>query len=114
MYLFPRQYGLYNVFTSVGKRQETVQPLQAVPKRLNGKVLALVVKMQKLHRGCSFHALINHYCPVSHVSGTESFMDYGTPHGEVCGFVSAVIKRVIPHGFFGGTANRKLVMHSVD
>ena len=94
MYLFPRQYGLHNVFTSVVNRQQTVQPFQdytdreveidklkksrkqaasgagrpklvAVPQRLKGKVLALVVKMQKLHRGCQYHALIKHYCPVS-------------------------------------------------
>jgi telomerase reverse transcriptase len=86
MYMFPRQYGLHNVFTSVVNRQETVQALQdytyrepeikelkakrhgkgiPVPSRLKGPVLALVMVMQKLHRNCSYHSLVKYYCPVS-------------------------------------------------
>ncbi|KAA8900824.1 hypothetical protein FN846DRAFT_127536 [Sphaerosporella brunnea] len=86
MYMFPRQHGLHNVFTSVVNKQETTHPFQdytyrepeieelktkrdgkdiPVPKRLKGPVLALVMVMQKLHRNCPYHALVKHYCPVS-------------------------------------------------
>jgi telomerase reverse transcriptase len=86
MYLFPRQYGLHNVFTSEVNRQETVQPFQdytlreqeiqalkqkrqgkepSVPKRLKGNILVLVMQMQKLHLRCSYHALVKYYCPAS-------------------------------------------------
>ncbi|KAF8252775.1 hypothetical protein K440DRAFT_360376 [Wilcoxina mikolae CBS 423.85] len=84
MYLFPRQYGLHNVFTSEVNRQETTQPFQdytlreqeiqasikkrqgkepPVPRRLKGNILALVMQMQKLHQKCSYHALVKYYCP---------------------------------------------------
>jgi telomerase reverse transcriptase len=95
MYLFPRQHGLHNVFTSVPNRQETVQPFQdytyrepeinelrrkhhgkdvPVPGRLKGPVLALAMAMQKLHRNCPYHALVKYYCPVS-VSRFDGLLD---------------------------------------
>ncbi|KAL9044033.1 MAG: hypothetical protein Q9214_002802, partial [Letrouitia sp. 1 TL-2023] len=93
MYIFPRQFGLHNVFTSVVDHQETAQPFKdytlreneiankqrlrgsnlegeapkrlLVPRRLRGTVTELVKKMQKLHARCSYSELLRQYCPTT-------------------------------------------------
>lgn len=81
MYMFPRQFGLHNVFTSALDTRETVQPfkdytvredeIQArlkkeprikVPKRLRGEALRLVQKLQILHQRCPYDVLLKYYC----------------------------------------------------
>ena len=93
-YLFPRQFGLHNVFTCTVDSRESVQPFkdytlreqeiaqleyrnkrkrgdetssiavkERVPKRLRGEALDLVRKLQRLHSQCSYHNLLNYYCP---------------------------------------------------
>ena len=93
-YLFPRQFGLHNVFTCTVDSNESIQPFkdytlreeeitqlkcrkgqkggdgassiavkQRVPKRLRGEALDLVRKLQRLHSRCSYHNLLNYYCP---------------------------------------------------
>lgn len=89
MYIFPRQFGLHNVFTSPVDTSQTAQPLPDytlreteiaqrkarissrasaagihLPKRLRGNVFELVKKMQKLHRRCAYYELLKHYCPL--------------------------------------------------
>ncbi|KAK3310065.1 uncharacterized protein B0T15DRAFT_22848 [Chaetomium strumarium] len=88
MYMFPRQFGLHNVFTSTVDRQQTAQkfqdytlreeeiahkfpaaeaggkPTKHVPKRLRGKLMSLVQRLQVLHKRCSYAELLHHYCPV--------------------------------------------------
>ncbi|KAL2133055.1 hypothetical protein VTI74DRAFT_2994 [Chaetomium olivicolor] len=88
MYMFPRQFGLHNVFTSVVDRQKTAQkfqdytlrekeiaetaaaakakqnPVRHVPKRLRGKLMDLVQRLQVLHGRCSYAEMLHHYCPV--------------------------------------------------
>jgi telomerase reverse transcriptase len=83
MYMFPRQFGLHNVFTSGVDSKETVQSFKdytlredeihakfssedkvKVPKRLRGKVSELVQKLQIQHIRCPYAALLEHYCPV--------------------------------------------------
>ncbi len=89
MYMFPRQFGLHNVFTSAVDRFKTAQKFQdytareeeigavfgvpkhrgpdrktPIPRRLRGMPLALVEKMRILHGRCAYHALLEHYCPV--------------------------------------------------
>jgi telomerase reverse transcriptase len=89
MYIFPRQFGLHNVFTSAADRQQTSQrfqdytlreeeisarfpppeagkkPTKHVTKRLRGKVTHLVQRLQVLHTRCSYAEMLHHYCPVS-------------------------------------------------
>ena len=90
MYIFPREFGLHNVFTSPVDSRETVQPLKdytlreeeiaskygvaskhdtgakvRVPRRLRGKALELVRKLRMSHSRCSYNKLLNHYCPSS-------------------------------------------------
>lgn len=86
MYIFPRQFGLHNVFTHEVDRRETVQPFKdytlredeindiysspsdvKIPKRLRGKGLALVQKLQVLHVRCPYKKLLEYYCPVSSI-----------------------------------------------
>lgn len=91
-YIFPRQFGLHNVFTSPVDLRETVQPFKDytlreqeiarhqrqierksagparslkvhLPKRLRGPAVALVKKFQKLHSRCCYTELLRHYCP---------------------------------------------------
>ena len=90
-YIFPRQFGLHNVFTSSVDRRETNHqfkdytlreheiknamadaerfskrpPRQTkVPKRLREGASILVAKLQKLHTRCAYVELLKHYCPV--------------------------------------------------
>lgn len=88
MYIFPRQFGLHNVFTSVVDRQQTAQKFQdytlreeeiakkfpkpaegektkvKIPKRLRGKTQELVHKFQVLHGRCAYAEMLGYYCPV--------------------------------------------------
>ncbi|RDW68574.1 hypothetical protein BP5796_09231 [Coleophoma crateriformis] len=83
MYLFPRQFGLHNVFTSQVDSRETVQPFKdytlreeeikskyiigyiKLPKRLRGETVKLVQKLQVLHSRCPYQRLLEHYCPIA-------------------------------------------------
>lgn len=83
MYIFPRQFGLHNVFTHNVNRQETVQPFKdytlredeinqkfvsaediKIPRRLRGKVIELVGRLQARHSRCPYMELLRYYCPV--------------------------------------------------
>lgn len=79
-YIFPKQFGLHNVFTHTTDRRETTHAFkdytdregeiilasksrdEKVFKRLGKGVLPLIGKMQKLHQRCSYNALIHYYC----------------------------------------------------
>ena len=81
MYMFPRQFGLHNVFTSVLDTRETVQPFKdytvreeeiqtrlrkdskiRVPKRLRSEASRLVERLQVLHQRCPYDALLKYHC----------------------------------------------------
>jgi len=89
-YVFPRQFGLHNVFTSQVDRKTTTQKFQdythredeiskrfsvgdgesttlkiQVPKRLRGEAKKLVQRLQVLHGRCSYAELLRHYCPIA-------------------------------------------------
>jgi hypothetical protein len=84
MYIFPRQFGLHNVFTNEVDSRQTVQPFKdytlredeiskkyplpiipKIPKRLRGRAMELVGKLQIRHRRCSYKELLERYCSVS-------------------------------------------------
>lgn len=101
-HIFPRQYGLHNVFTSVVDKRETTMAFkdytlrekeihqamrreipeskrteelvlrweQRVPKRLRGQAMALINKLRKLNKRCSYMELLRHYCPVEVIATT--------------------------------------------
>ncbi len=91
-YIFPRQFGLHNAFTSTRNLRETTHPFkdytlreqeislkpgqtalnggsgnntvsQHLPKRLRGVVVSLVRKLQTRHSSCAYKELLDHYCP---------------------------------------------------
>jgi telomerase reverse transcriptase len=88
-YMFPRQFGLHNVFTSAVDSRETVQPFKdytmredeimakiskgltggkarcRVPKRLRNGASLLVRKLQIQQKRCAYKEMIEHYCPSS-------------------------------------------------
>lgn len=87
MYMFPKQFGLHNVFTSRVNLKETSQRLKdytlredeilekfgrlgdddvniKTPKRLRVRAMDLVRRLQILHQRCSYSRLLRHYCPV--------------------------------------------------
>ena len=92
-YIFPRQFGLHNVFTCSVDSRETSHTLKdytlrereialsnygcgmssshnlrtanrSLPRRLRGLLVTLIATMQKLHKKCSYSELLKHYCPV--------------------------------------------------
>ncbi|KAG5950238.1 hypothetical protein E4U53_005346 [Claviceps sorghi] len=87
MYMFPRQFGLHNVFTTDLNSLETAERFQdytirdeevsrllknpkklsadgtaKLPKRLRGMAWNLVQRLQALHSRCSYSELLRHYC----------------------------------------------------
>jgi telomerase reverse transcriptase len=83
MYIFPRQFGLHNVFTEEVDQKQTMQPFQdytlrnddidmkfghdkmpKIPRRLRGKAIQLARQLQINHRRCPYKILLDHYCPV--------------------------------------------------
>jgi hypothetical protein len=80
MYIFPREFGLHNVFTSSIDRRETSQALKdytlredeikllgpsvKIPKRLRGKATKLIERLQINHGRCPYSELLRHYCPI--------------------------------------------------
>ncbi|EAQ93265.1 hypothetical protein CHGG_01500 [Chaetomium globosum CBS 148.51] len=149
MYLFPRQFGLHNVFTSVVNRRQTAQkvqdyalreeeiaakcslsdpkkkPVKHVPRRLRGKTVDLVQRLQvpgqansqKTTQATSDPALPQSSRPPNKskrkANGPKSLatpvvnMQYAsltelaTPAASVSAFCQAVISRVIPNEFWG-------------
>jgi hypothetical protein len=85
MYIFPREFGLHNVFTSAVDPRETAQRFkdytiredeiisihgpqtakQRMPKRLRGQAMELVEKLRILHSRCPYTELLNYCCPLS-------------------------------------------------
>lgn len=89
MYMFPRQFGLHNVFTSSVDPFQTSHKFQdytlreveiarkfgrlesaahvrqiKVPKRLRGAAEQLVERVQIAHGRCSYVEMLRYYCPV--------------------------------------------------
>jgi telomerase reverse transcriptase len=88
-YIFPRQFGLHNVFTSPFDKTEGVRdytsreseiaksqaskgaheadgsnaPPSKLPKRLRGRAFALVKVLQERHARCPYAELFRYYCP---------------------------------------------------
>ena len=92
-YIFPRQFGLHNVFTCSVDTRETSHAFKdytlreqeialdlkrfriqqndqckklgsRLPKRLRGPLFQLIGKLQRLHNKCSYLELLKYYCPV--------------------------------------------------
>jgi telomerase reverse transcriptase len=130
-YIFPRQFGLHNAFTSAVDVQDTSQlfkdytlreseiakqrmkrryrpgqpslPADKIPKRLRGSCFSLVQRLRKRHSRCSFRALLDHYCPRSLFDNSKqtNTFDHATVLTSVSAFCRAVIRNVFPPDAFG-------------
>ncbi|CAD0112186.1 unnamed protein product [Aureobasidium uvarum] len=142
-YIFPRQFGLHNVFTHAVDMKNSAQPLKdytlreqeiksasraskqrSVPKRLRGECETLVDHLRTRHERCAYSALLQYYCPDMWTQGdnmkTEdhSIMKLATSSSQVSAFCRSVIAKVFPGRLWGegevGAANKAHIMHQVD
>jgi len=130
MYMFPRHFGLHNVFTSSVDIKDTSQPFQdytlrdkeiaqlhlrrkyrpgkpslppyRVPRRLRGQIMILVQRLRKRHSARSYRSMLEHYCPRSRplTLGERSTLCYASTSVQVSSFCKAVFRRVFPADFF--------------
>nr|POE63424.1 isoform 2 of telomerase reverse transcriptase [Quercus suber] len=151
-YIFPRQFGLHNVFTSDVDRYDTAQPfkdystrevelarerlqwkqkcmnsgkwstekVQALPKRLRGRVFRLVQRLRKRHARCSYHALLQHHCPapVGAIDAEIKTFSFASSPAQVAAFCRSAIFKVLPPEFMGrddvGVLNKSVVSRNID
>jgi telomerase reverse transcriptase len=142
-YVFPRQFGLHNVFTYAIDMKNSAQPLKdytlreqeiksasmkskqrSLPKRLRGECETLVSHLQTRHERCAYSALLNYYCPDqgsqdrSADNEGHSIMQFATPSSQVSAFCRSVIAKVFPGRLWGegeiGSANKAHIMLQVD
>ena len=132
MYMFPRQFGLHNVFTSTvdptktaqkfqdytlredeiarkfaWQRSESTPPKVHVPKRLRGMTTALVRRLQVAHNRCSYSGLLRYYCPAEKKPQAQTLVELATPVANVSAFCQAALSKVIPTDFWGTGEARK-------
>ncbi|KAF9896557.1 hypothetical protein BX616_007229, partial [Lobosporangium transversale] len=109
--MFPRQYGLENVFVQNtncnyrnNRNHDSKRPVTATkdkslkvphPWRLR-QMRQLVISMLQLHRKCKYKLLLQYYCPV-----------------KVTSFVHSIVKKVIPLSMFGSEENRIVVLRAM-
>lgn len=139
-YVFPRQHGLHNVFTSQVdrkdsahqhldytlreqeiKRSDLSQKKVSIPKRLRGSGQILFSAVLKRHAKCPYSRLLDHYCSVAKSrSGlnTQDVLGQASSAASVSAFSRAVINHVFPTRLWGdgveGMSNRGHIMAAVD
>ncbi|KAG5440265.1 hypothetical protein PCANB_001835 [Pneumocystis canis] len=160
IHIFPQQFRLYNVFTSVADRKDGTLSLKdystkevyglfcngnkkmSIPKRLR-KFLKIIPVLQRKHKLCFYKIMLDYYCPIkscyfdlnvldmncSHTNYCGSsdiytdvknmqididFIRMATPYSHVSSFLKAVIKRIIPKGFYGSDSNFDNILNSIN
>ena len=129
-YIFPRQFGLHNVFTSTVDIRDTSQsfkdytlrekeivqarlrrkyrpgkpslPPDKVPKRLRGEAVHLVRRLRKRHSVCPYRSVLEYYCPRTSSAFCDqvSTLGHATAAAQVAAFCKAVFRKVFPADFF--------------
>ncbi|THW51264.1 hypothetical protein D6D21_01495 [Aureobasidium pullulans] len=142
-YIFPRQFGLHNVFTNDVDTKNSAQPFKdytlreqeiksgnknlkqrSLPKRLRGKCETLINQLRTRHERCAYSALLQYYCPDSFAEensandGSDNIMGLATSSSQVSAYCRSVIARVFPGNLWGegelGAVNKAHVMHQID
>lgn len=135
-YVFPRQFGFHNAFTSTTDLRDTSQqfkdytvreqeiarartkrryrpgqhslPADKIPRRLRGDAFHLVKRIRKRHHKCSHKALLDHYCP-RQANGTTkdtNTFHHASPPAQVSAFCRAAIRNVFPLDAFGANGDK--------
>lgn len=129
-YMFPRQFGLHNAFTSeVDRWKDSNQPFKdysfrdeeidradhqwrqsrhlhaeaerPLPKRLRNRVVSLVTHLRKRHLRCSYKTILDYYCPYPSHADSEGSLDKALSPAKVSAFCKAVICKVFPDELWG-------------
>lgn len=88
--------------------------LEKVPKRLRGRILDTIKKIERRHKQTSYHMLLQHYCSASPTDETKSAIALATPDSRVSAFACAVIRKVFGKACFGGLGNWQKLASKVD
>ncbi|KAG0366783.1 hypothetical protein BGZ54_004884 [Gamsiella multidivaricata] len=136
MRMFPRQYGLNNVFiqcdtarsTSLFGVYNTAAPMAPAasakvprhPWRLR-QMREQVEKMLELNSMCAYKLLLQYYCPVKAIdepsvtvdTSSAALLTYHSSFDQVTSFVHAVVKKVIPLAMFGSQENRIVILRAM-
>lgn len=139
-YVFPRQHGLHNAFTSKVdrkesahdfldysmreqeiKRQRLQQRKDMVPKRLRGRCQRLLLAILKRHAKCPYIKLLDHYCSTTQACRSpelHNVLEQASPSSSVSAFCRAAISHVFSSELWGigpeGDSNTRHIMTSVD
>ncbi|THW23772.1 hypothetical protein D6D23_05486 [Aureobasidium pullulans] len=142
-YIFPRQFGLHNVFTNDVDMKNSAQLFKdytlreqeiksgnkslkqrSLPKRLRGKCETLINQLRTRHERCAYSALLQYYCPDSIAKensahdGSDNIMGLATSSSQVSAYCRSVIAKVFPGNLWGegelGAVNKAHVMHQID
>lgn len=142
-YIFPRQFGLHNVFTNDVDMKNSAQPFKdytlreqeiksgnknlkqrSLPKRLRGKCETLINQLRTRHERCAYSALLQYYCPDSFAKensandGSDNIKGLATSSSQVSAYCRSVIAKVFPGNLWGegelGAVNKAYVMHQID
>ncbi|RYP54201.1 hypothetical protein DL768_000980 [Monosporascus sp. mg162] len=119
MYMFPRQFGLHNVFTSRVNFKETSQRLKDYTLRED----EIAAKFGQPHDpGFRIHLPRRLRAPRKSSSALsrdqdQPLTDLATPPAKVSAFCQAALSRILPNEFFGagstGQQNKELVLKKV-
>ncbi|KAF9419693.1 hypothetical protein BGZ94_009334 [Podila epigama] len=135
MQIFPRQYGLVNVFQNESARcHASKKPSVAIsyaipiptkkqhPWRLR-RMKCLVTEMLMNYRACKLKFLLQHYCPVKFIDKPKDssqsepsiaeLLACDSSYDQVTSFTHAIVKHIIPLEMFGSVENRSVVLRAM-
>lgn len=119
-HIFPRQFRLHNVFTSIVDKRQTSQPFVDylyreneiladskhpktwLPPRLRGPVLRLVQKLRVLHGRCAYTQLLRHYCSLKPPARAKESKLVESQDTHSSGFLTQTQRTVLQSAQTGG------------
>ncbi|KAI8314565.1 Telomerase reverse transcriptase [Colletotrichum sp. SAR11_240] len=116
MYIFPRQFGLHNVFTSKVDHLKTAQKFPDYT--LREEEINSLFKDQKIRTPKRLRGDVKRLAPSIPTIKFDAVTDLATPAPHVSAFCRAVLARIIPNEFWGSgpdqAHNRDLIFKRVD
>ncbi|CAG8527299.1 9743_t:CDS:10 [Diversispora eburnea] len=121
-HIFPRQFGLCNVFDNpqtdshklfklyMYRSNEIEESKLQVPSRLK-KLFPLLNKLIHQHKRCRYDVLLNRFCPKKCDPLTET--DFSSNAHQVFAFVKEAIRQVIPCEFWE-CENQKIIHKAIE
>jgi telomerase reverse transcriptase len=126
-YVFPLQFRLHNVFTSILPKSEAQifrdytlrendmadSRSSKVPKRLRGSVLDMLHHFRWAHSRLSYVELLNHHCPRQHhtLNEVNAPTELATSPMQVFRFCQSILKQLLGASRFGPDNWRVLSHH---